>query len=154
MQCQNNSSISLRQLTCVNRLVRLRQTCVHPQVGERNRRALGLGRKDGPLRTIDEVLEVMIEQADVSIRAEQRSLLTSQLKRGQLFENSPRVKEAFEIWDGVAREAFIIVEDCREALRNEITKILVKDNPEPKSPDISYDESDGAEKPEEYASHF
>lgn len=90
----------------------------------------------------------MIEQTDSSIRAEQRSLLTLKLRRGQLFENSPRVKEALEIWDDVAREASTIVEDCREALRKEITKIPVKDTADPKSSDISDDESDGAEKPE------
>jgi E3 ubiquitin-protein ligase SHPRH len=33
-------------------LVRLRQTCLHPEVGGMNRRALGQG--DGPLRTVAE----------------------------------------------------------------------------------------------------
>jgi E3 ubiquitin-protein ligase SHPRH len=106
---------------CAFRLVRLRQTTLHPEVGGRNRRALG--HKDGPLRTVDQVLDVMMDQTDVSIRTEQRLLLTSKLKRGQLFENSPRVKEALRIWDEVAREASEIVKECREQLQQEISRI-------------------------------
>ena len=41
-------------------LSRLRQTCLHPQVGLRNRKALGSNK--GPLRTVSEVLAVMTEQ--------------------------------------------------------------------------------------------
>ncbi|TVY73430.1 putative ATP-dependent helicase [Lachnellula suecica] len=101
-------------------LVRLRQTALHPEVGGRNRRALG--NKDGPLRTVDQVLEVMTEQTELAIRTDQRNLLTSKLKRGQLFENSPRVKEALEIWTAVAAEASEIVEECREQLEQEIAR--------------------------------
>ena len=55
-------------------LSRLRQTCLHPEVGARNRRALGNGK--GPLRTVAEVLEVMIEQNDVAVRLEERTVCT------------------------------------------------------------------------------
>ena len=102
-------------------LVRLRQTALHPEVGGRNRRALG--RKDGPLRTVDQVLEAMMEQTDVAIRTDQRTLLASKLKRGQLDENSPRVKDAFAVWEEVAQEASSIVEECREQLRQEVVKM-------------------------------
>jgi E3 ubiquitin-protein ligase SHPRH len=102
-------------------LVRLRQTVLHPEVGGRNRRALG--QKDGPLRTVDQVLDVMMDQTDVSIRTDQRALLTSRLRRGQLFENSPRVQEALDIWEEVVTEARIIVEECRAQLREEQTKV-------------------------------
>ena len=57
-------------------LNRLRQTCLHPEVGARNRRALG-GR--GPLRTVDEVLEVMIDQNDVATRLEERTVCWSDI---------------------------------------------------------------------------
>ena len=40
-------------------LTRLRQTCLHPEVSGSNRKALGAG--NGPLRTVAEVLEVMME---------------------------------------------------------------------------------------------
>merc|ERR1712000_588939 len=42
-------------------LTRLRQTCLHPEVGGRNRRALGRSH-NGPLRTVEQVLDVMIDQ--------------------------------------------------------------------------------------------
>jgi E3 ubiquitin-protein ligase SHPRH len=107
-------------------LVRLRQTALHPEVGGRNRRALG--NKDGPLRTVDQVLDVMMEQTELTIRTDQRALLVSKMKRGQLFENSPRVKEALEIWEKAASEASAIVEECREQLRQEIARNVADGN--------------------------
>lgn len=64
----------------------------------------------------------MMEQSEVSVRTEQRLLLSTKLKRGQLFENSLRVKEALEIWDAAARETSEIVQECREQLAQEIAK--------------------------------
>ncbi|KAH8646058.1 SNF2 family N-terminal domain-containing protein [Tricladium varicosporioides] len=101
-------------------LVRLRQTALHPQVGHHNRKALG--RREGPLRTVDEVLDLMMEQVEVAIRTDQRNLLVSKLKRGQLYENSPRVKEALAIWIEAATEALEVVEDCREQLHQELER--------------------------------
>lgn len=54
-----------------NWLIRLRQTCLHPEIGIRNRRALG---GKGPLRTVGEVLEVMLEQNQFATRSEERSV--------------------------------------------------------------------------------
>lgn len=99
-------------------LDRLRQTALHPEVGHRNRRALG--HRKGPMRTVAEVLDVMIEQSEVAIRTDQRALLSAKLTRGQLLENSPRVKTALEIWKGVLETIDTIVEDCREKLQFEI----------------------------------
>jgi E3 ubiquitin-protein ligase SHPRH len=134
-------------INTVTRLVRLRQSCVHPEVGGKNRRALG--GNENVLRTVDQVLEVMMEQTDVSIRTEQRTLLLSKLRRGQLFENGPRVKEAFEIWDSAAREASAIVEECREALRMETARISIENKTDAQISDVLYDDSDSGEKPEE-----
>ncbi|KAJ5035392.1 uncharacterized protein L3040_007862 [Drepanopeziza brunnea f. sp. 'multigermtubi'] len=105
-------------------LVRLRQTALHPDVGGRNRRALG--HKDGSLRTVDQVLNVMMESTDLSIRTDQRTLLITKLRRGQLFENSPRVKEALAIWVEAADEAKAIVEECRLQLQQELTKAVAE----------------------------
>lgn len=99
-------------------LVRLRQTALHPEIGGRNRRALG--QKDGPLRTVDQVLDVMIEQTEVAIRTDQRAALISKLKRGQLYENSPRVQEALDIWTEAVTEAGEFVSESREQLRLEV----------------------------------
>jgi E3 ubiquitin-protein ligase SHPRH len=102
-------------------LVRLRQSALHPEVGGRNRRALGRN-KDKPLRTVTEVLDAMIENSEVAIRADQRTLLQMKLKRGQFLENGPRVKEALNIWSGALREANMIVLECREQLGKEIVQ--------------------------------
>lgn len=67
-------------------LSRLRQTCLHPEVGARNRRALGNGR--GPLRTVGEVLEVMIEQNDIATRLEERTVGTIERSFATLFGSS------------------------------------------------------------------
>lgn len=96
-------------------LTRLRQTCLHPEVSGSNRRALGSA--NGPLRTVDEVLEVMIETTDTSIRAEERTLLLSQLRRGQLLENAKRRKESLALWQMALDRATEMVNDSREQLR-------------------------------------
>lgn len=107
-------------------LDRLRQTALHPEVGQRNRRALG--RRNGPMRTVAEVLDVMIEQSEVSMRADQRALLFAKLTRGQLLENSPQVKTALEIWQEVLKVATSIVEECRQNLQHEIEQAKASTN--------------------------
>ncbi|KAF9965836.1 hypothetical protein BGZ70_003983 [Mortierella alpina] len=74
-----------------NWLVRLRQTCCHPQIGSRNKDALGKTN----LRTIDEVLDVMIQQANTQLYIKERLLLTTKIKRAVL---SARIhKDAAEL---------------------------------------------------------
>ena len=92
-------------------LARLRQTVLHPSVGVRNRRALGLGK--GPLRTVREVLKLMREQNETACRGEERALLMSQARRGQLLEHAQRSGEALEIWLQTLKESAVIVKDCR-----------------------------------------
>ncbi|OQE46531.1 hypothetical protein PENCOP_c001G02662 [Penicillium coprophilum] len=96
-----------------NWLARLRQTCLHPQVGYR--RTLGPG--SGPLRTVDQVLDVMTETNESAIRTEERSLILSQLRRGQLLENAKRRQEALALWQKALDHATQLVEDSREQLR-------------------------------------
>jgi len=99
-------------------LTRLRQTCLHPEIAGRNRRALGTG--NGPLRTVGEVLEVMIDQNDMAIRAEQRCMLLSKIRRGQLLENAGRRQEALDLWTGALELASALVKDCRAQLNSEL----------------------------------
>lgn len=101
-------------------LDRLRQTALHPEVGTRNRRALG--HKTGPMRTVAEVLDVMIEQSELAIRTDQRALLSAMLSRGQLLENTPRVREALDIWQNVLVTSNRLVEECRSYLRDEVAQ--------------------------------
>lgn len=115
-------------------LTRLRQTCLHPEVGSRNRRALGSGK--GPLRTVGEVLEVMVEQNATVSRAEERTLLLSQIRRGQLLEHANRSRDALDIWSHTLEESKGVVEDCRKRLKSELNDIAaaesrILEQPEP-----------------------
>ncbi|EXK42953.1 hypothetical protein FOMG_05688 [Fusarium oxysporum f. sp. melonis 26406] len=98
-------------------LVRLRQTALHPEVAGYNRRTLG-NSKNRPMRTVDEVLDAMLEQSESAIRSDERAYLSSKLTRGQLYENSPRVKEALEIWLSGRDEAQKLVSKSRDELKS------------------------------------
>ena len=93
-------------------LTRLRQTCLHPEVGGRNRRALGRN-TNGPLRTVEEVLDVMIDQHEGQLRASQRIYLIAKIRRGQLQENAKASDEALKIWREALMETTAIAKDCR-----------------------------------------
>ncbi|KZF24694.1 hypothetical protein L228DRAFT_228741 [Xylona heveae TC161] len=101
-------------------LRRLRQTCLHPEVGGINRRALGY--HNAPLRSVGEVLEVMIDQNDVAVRTEERSHLMSRIKRGQMFENKKETQKALDIWMEALRQVQDIVADCRASLMSEMKR--------------------------------
>ncbi|EXJ65278.1 hypothetical protein A1O7_01619 [Cladophialophora yegresii CBS 114405] len=92
-------------------LTRLRQTCLHPEVGGRNRRALGR-KTDGPLRTVEEVLDVMIDQHEGQLRTAQRARLMAKLRRGQLKENAKASQEAIKIFQEAYHESRVVVQEC------------------------------------------
>ena len=106
-------------------LNRLRQTALHPEVGPYNRRTLGQS-KDRPMRTVEEVLDAMIEQSESNIRADERALISTKLTRGQLLENSPRVREALVIWQDVMKETEKMVEVSRAELGAEVANLKGK----------------------------
>ena len=108
-------------------LARLRQTCLHPEVGDRNRRALGHG--DGPLRTVGEVLKVMMEQNDTASRAEERSYILSQIRRGQILEHAEKTEEAQEIWLQALSRSKEIVLECRQHLQSETKPSITSMSP-------------------------
>jgi E3 ubiquitin-protein ligase SHPRH len=99
-------------------LDRLRQTALHPEVGVRNRRALG--HKSGPMRTVAEVLNAMLEQSDGSIRTEQRALLLMKLTRGQIHAGMNQVDAAKQIWEEVLTASTVMVSEFRNHLRQEM----------------------------------
>ncbi|KAL3470661.1 SNF2 family N-terminal domain-containing protein [Aspergillus californicus] len=102
-------------------LVRLRQTCL---VTTGNRRRGGFAKvatrefatNNGPLRTVDEVLEAMIDENETSIHAEERAILLSQLRRGQLLENAKLKQECLDLWKVCLDRASEIVRRCRDRL--------------------------------------
>ncbi|EEH47868.2 uncharacterized protein PADG_03952 [Paracoccidioides brasiliensis Pb18] len=101
-------------------LRRLRQACLHPELGGDGRKTLGAN--SGPLRSVAEVLEVMIDQNEARIRTEERSLLLSQIRRGQLLENAGRPREALNIWQKALVLAETNVHESRTQLENERKK--------------------------------
>ncbi|TKA56565.1 hypothetical protein B0A49_11991, partial [Cryomyces minteri] len=106
-------------------LVRLRQTCLHPQVGAANKAALGRG--EVPLRTVEQVLEVLIDQNETLVRSEERSLLLTQVLRAHIVandkSNTKRAESAREIYLQALKQADGIVEQCREQLFEEKRRV-------------------------------
>lgn len=100
-------------------LTRLRQTCLHPEVGHRNRRALGR-KKDGPLRTVEEVLEVMIDQKETMVRSAERMMLLYKIKRGHLYSFGKEPQNALDVYLETQEIATNAVLECRRQLAEEI----------------------------------
>lgn len=102
-------------------LVRLRQTCLHPQVGGKNRKALGRG-QGAPLRTVSEVLDAMIDQNETATRTEERTALQSQLQRAHLLGNNRsddrRSQVALQIYKEAMEKSSIMVNEARQRLEN------------------------------------
>ncbi|KAI5784908.1 ATP-dependent DNA helicase [Pyronema domesticum] len=100
-------------------LIRLRQTCLHPEAGERNRKIFG--RVGGPLRTVEQVLEAMIENVSNDTQAKERSLFWSMVHRGQLLlEHKEKAQDAMNTWQEALKDVAMAVEEGRQALESEI----------------------------------
>lgn len=99
-------------------LSRLRQTCLHPQVGSKNRKALG--RRAGPLRTVDEVLQVMIDQNETDLRVREREVVSASLKRAHILgnngEDQQRSVKALKIYEEAIVTTERMVKEAREQL--------------------------------------
>lgn len=97
-------------------LVRLRQTCLHPQIGGRNRKALGRGQ--GPLRTVGEVLTAMLDNNELALRVEERALLATQLQHahvlGNAADNEHRSEEALKLYLAAMEASVILTSDARK----------------------------------------
>ena len=65
----------------------------------------------------------MIEQNDTATRSEERALLLSQIRRGQILEHAELSEEALKIWLHTLDEAKIMVQDCRTQLNAEIERL-------------------------------
>jgi E3 ubiquitin-protein ligase SHPRH len=106
-------------------LVRLRQTCLHAHVGRKNRKALGA--KNGALRTVHEVLEVMIEQNDSNWKSESREMILQQIKLGHIKafagDVEDRARSALPFYEEALKEAQSYVQKCRAELTAEREKL-------------------------------
>ena len=123
-------------------LDRLRQTVLHPEVGSRNRRALG--QKAGPMRTVAEVLDAMLEQTDGAKRTDQRSMLSTKLSRGQILACQKRERDALAIWQDVLTTITDIVADCRAQLEKELVEAR-KEGMRESGPSAADDETEDRE---------
>ena len=94
-------------------LTRLRQVCLHPEVGDRNH--TNLGRSKAP-RTVDQVLDVMMEQNETALLAEERNLLMSRIRRGQILEHAGNSQSALDIWERSLGDSQRLVHECRRQL--------------------------------------
>jgi E3 ubiquitin-protein ligase SHPRH len=102
-------------------LARLRQTCLHAEIGTRNRRALGRG--NAPLRTVDEVLEVLVEQNETSLRSEERSALLARVMQGHLLAFGQDTDGALQLYRSSLTEATEASVECRQQVQDEKERI-------------------------------
>ena len=113
-----------------NWLHRLRQTCLHPQVGRKNKRALGRG--NGQLRTVAEVLEMMIEQNMTGLRATEKDFVSNQLLRGHIIaygKNDPeRNEKALKIYQESLTQADGFVLERRREFEAEKQRLKTNEN--------------------------
>ncbi|WEW60321.1 DEXQc_SHPRH and SF2_C_SNF domain-containing protein [Emydomyces testavorans] len=123
-------------------LTRLRQACLHPEIAVNARRVFG----SGPLRSVAEVLEVMIDQNETQIRSEERGLLLSQIRRGQLLENAENPQGALQLWKDALSFSQEIVADCRSQLAEALKDTQVEDHDNLSVSDTESEETGEAEK--------
>ncbi|EWC46284.1 hypothetical protein DRE_04455 [Drechslerella stenobrocha 248] len=98
-------------------LSRLRQTCVHPQVGKWNQKSLGAS---GSLKTVDEILEAMIQQNTAGLMHEQRLMFMLIAARSQaILENLREPREAIKVLRGSLDPLTAAVEECRKEVEAE-----------------------------------
>ncbi|KAK6354303.1 hypothetical protein TWF730_008713 [Orbilia blumenaviensis] len=102
-------------------LGRLRQTCVHPQIGAFNRRALGASANR--LRTVDEVLEAMIVQNTNGIKQDQRMMFVQVAARAQLIaEGWGNPEDAIKLMMEYLEPLEIAVSECRSEVEAEASR--------------------------------
>ncbi|KAK9463406.1 SNF2 family N-terminal domain-containing protein [Lipomyces oligophaga] len=97
-------------------LGRLRQTCCHAQIGAGNRRALG----GGPLRTVNDVLEAMLENAQSTVLTDERTYWTSLIQRGQLYEQNKDADRALELWMAALEGVQKVLLSCRRLVEEDL----------------------------------
>ncbi|KAM0747530.1 hypothetical protein T439DRAFT_328769 [Meredithblackwellia eburnea MCA 4105] len=98
-------------------LVALRQLCCHPQVGQGNKRVLG-----SVLKTVDDVLSTMFENARSGVHSDQRALWVARVKRAQLMtydrEDCERFENALQVFNNAYSELQPIVDEVVGSLKD------------------------------------
>ncbi|KAF9155509.1 hypothetical protein BG015_009590 [Linnemannia schmuckeri] len=99
-------------------LIRLRQTCCHPQIGSRNMEALGRTN----LRTIDEVLNAMVRQAALDLYIQEKGLVNTRIKRAVLQARINKDEQELALFHSIDKEISRHVALWKEKLAEEATK--------------------------------
>jgi E3 ubiquitin-protein ligase SHPRH len=98
-------------------LRRLRQTCLHPHVGTKNRRAIGTGEK--PLRTVDEVLDAMIKGHFAHVVNHERSIIEALIQKGHVYafekQNPQRARKSLQFYQTALDKVTELVKQCESA---------------------------------------
>ncbi|WBW73255.1 DNA-dependent ATPase/ ubiquitin-protein ligase E3 Irc20 [Schizosaccharomyces osmophilus] len=91
----DDHDFDLSQLDSMKRwLIRLRQSCCHPQVGSGNKSAFG----GGPMKSINDVLVFMLEQTNSSLSSMKRQFFSDVVITGWVFDHLKDYKKALTIW--------------------------------------------------------
>ncbi|KAJ3055803.1 hypothetical protein HK097_009186 [Rhizophlyctis rosea] len=79
-------------------LLQLRQTCCHPQIGRHNHNLFG-----GTLKSIDEVLDVLVKQASANVNSAERNLFQTMIYRTQMDEFEENLDKAMETYQHILK---------------------------------------------------
>nr|KAJ3419178.1 hypothetical protein HK105_007307 [Polyrhizophydium stewartii] len=109
-------------------VLQMRQACCHPQIGAHNRRALG-----GDLRTMDEVLEVMLRQCVSLCFSLHHRRIAASMNVAHMHEYGGLFAPARAIYELRLRETQDLIRDIRESLKAEGNRRLdqIADKPLP-----------------------
>ncbi|KAK3810744.1 MAG: hypothetical protein J3Q66DRAFT_413845 [Benniella sp.] len=94
------------------------QSCCHPHIGSRNKESLGKTN----LRTIDEVLDTMVQQNKAQLHIKERTLFTTKLKRAVLTTRIHNDIAEMQLFTQLAVEAQRQVESWDTKLREQRAK--------------------------------
>ncbi|EPX73194.1 ATP-dependent DNA helicase [Schizosaccharomyces octosporus yFS286] len=91
--------LDLSQLDSMKRwLIRLRQSCCHPQVGSGNKSAFG----GGPMKSINDVLIFMLEQNNSLLSSTKRQFFSDVVTTGWIFDHLKDYNKALSIWNEIS----------------------------------------------------
>lgn len=131
-------------------LAHLRQIVLHASLGPAKFGGGGTEQRKGP-RTLEEVLDVMIEKSDSEIRNEQRNYLTLKIERGQVFMHMGRTTDALHIWKQVVDEVEVFEDECRKQLEDELEKAINDGSHDPLKQMEGHDSPNGDDTDQEKA---
>lgn len=96
-------------------LYRLRKTCLYASAGARYKGGVD-STKSGPLRTVEAVLAVMLQDSETAVRAQEREMLQYKIMQGHLQSFGRAPKLALQTYLKALDIATTAVNECREQL--------------------------------------